>query len=497
MKTIKIAIFLLFGLTLSLSRVQSEPEESDSFKLASTQLSQVQDDGSPAISMDFQEAELEDILKLFSQQAGLNFIAGSQKVRDRKVTLYLDMVSVQDALDTIMSANNLTYEQEEDSKIFVVKECGKPEIETITKVFPLQYARVKGYELTATGEVATESKEIGIKEIIETLLVKDAQGKIIGGATEDPRTNSLIITDVPSQFPKIEEAIKQLDIKLPQVMIEVEVIETSLDAIDKLGIEWGTQTEGELVTAAGAARTSTYPFTKPQEMRKVGPDGNPIDVYLGYISAMDLGGTLAMLAQDTNTKILARPRILTLNNESAEIKITADTAIAALQETSSAEGIATQTQSAERVETGVTLKVTPQINTKKEITMFIEPSITNTKWSKYFSGTYVDPQTRSAKTTVAVRDGETIVLGGLIDIEDTKIARKVPILGDIPLLGYLFRKQDNQVVDKELIIFITPHLLKEGAATPELALEKKVIWEGEDSSLKEEAMEKILDQFEK
>ena len=496
MRTIKIAIFLLFGLTFTLSQVQSETEQSGEFQLASVQLDETQGI-SPVISMDFQDADLKDILKIFSQQAGLNFIA-SEKIKDRKITLYLDKVSVEDALNTIMSANSLTYEQEKESKIFVVREWDRPEVQTITKIFPLQYARVKGYELTSAGEEKRESRVIGIEDVIEKILSQttDDQGREYSRVTGEPRTNSLIVTDVLSQFPKIEKAIKELDIKLPQVMIEVEIIETSLDAIDKLGIEWGSSTEGILASATGAARTSTYPFTKPQEMSKVGPDGNPTSLYLGYISAMNLGGALAMLAKDTNTKILARPRILTLNNESAEINITANTAIAALQETSSSEGIATQTQSAERVETGVTLKVTPQINTKNEITMSIEPAVTNTKWSQYFSGTYVDPQTRSAKTTITVRDGETVIIGGLINIEDTKISRKVPIFGDIPLLGYLFRKKDDQTIDKELIIFITPHLVKEGVEAQELALEKEAFWEDEDLSLKEEAIEKILDQFE-
>ena len=160
----KIIVFLLFGLIFNLSRAQSESELSEQFELASAQLSKTQA-VSPVISMDFQDADLKDVLKVFSQQAGLNFIA-SENIKDRRITLYLDEVLVEDALNTIMGANNLTYEQKEDSKIFVVKEWGRPEVETITKVFPLQYARVKGYELTAAGEEKKESKAIGIEDII-------------------------------------------------------------------------------------------------------------------------------------------------------------------------------------------------------------------------------------------------------------------------------------------------------------------------------------------
>ena len=96
---------------------------------------------SKTVSMDFQEANLRDVLKVFSQQSGMNFIA-SQAVQDRKLTLYLDSVPVEEALEKILGANNLTYEIQEGSNIFVVKESGKPTIELVTKVFYLKYASV-------------------------------------------------------------------------------------------------------------------------------------------------------------------------------------------------------------------------------------------------------------------------------------------------------------------------------------------------------------------
>ncbi|UCB57502.1 MAG: hypothetical protein JSV30_02665 [Candidatus Omnitrophota bacterium] len=481
---VPLALFLVFGLGLNLSRAQSGDELG-------------QESGLPVISMDFQDADLKDVLKVFSQQAGLNFIA-SESVKERRVTLYLDKVSVEDALNTIMTANSLSYEQKKDSKIFIVKEWGRPEVETITKVFPLQYARVKGYELTAAGQEARQSEEIGIKEVIEKIVSQ------FGQVIEDSRTNSLIVTDVRSQFPKIEKTIKELDIKLPQVMIEAEIIEASLETIDKLGIEWGTATDGIVASAYGAGRSSTFPFTKPNNMRKVGPAGNVDNLYLGYISAMNLGGTLAMLARDTDSKILARPKVLTLNNETAEIKITAETVIASEQQeiASTGGGIDRAIVSPERVETGVTLKVTPQINTQGEITMIIEPSVINTKVSSILANA-LDPHTRSVKTTVTVADGETVIIGGLINTEDEKIMRKVPFLGDIPLLGSLFCKKDDSSEDKELIIFITPHLAKERARMAGLtSLKRHLPPEGygdfvQSAMKKEEAMESILDILEK
>ncbi len=485
MRAILMAIVLLLGLNFALSQAQSETD-------LPKELRQL---AAPAISMDFQNADLKDVLKVFSQQANLNFIA-SENVKERKVTLYLDRVSVQDALNTLMSANNLAYEQQRDSKIFVVKEWGKPAVETITKVFPLQYARVKGYELELEEEdededAYEEEAATTIVDVIAQLLTE--YGRVI----EDTRTNSLVVTDVPSQFPQIEKAIKELDVKLPQVMIEAEIIEASLDTIDKLGITWGSSSEGELATAYGASRSLTYPFTKNTDDPLIGPGGNVSGLYLGYVSAMNLGGILAMLTSDTDTRILARPKIMTLNNEAAEIMISSKTAISSITEQSATEGLSVQSVSAERVETGVSLRVIPQINKEGMITMTVEPSVTNTAWSAYFSGSFVDPKTRSAKTTVTIRDGETIIIGGLIDTETTKTIRKVPILGDIPLLGNIFRKKDDQKNDTELIIFITPHLIKEQTQTAGLPLEKDTLEEYQSLGLnRKETMEIILDRFE-
>lgn len=455
---IRLAIYLLSCISLTLNQAQSEEELSKNPPLNALETS-VSKKNAPLISMDFQDANLKDVLKVFSQQAGLNFIA-SEKIKERKITLYLDKVSVEDALDNIMNANNLTYVLDKKSKIFVVKEQGELPLETLTKVFPLQYAQVKGYELSsqATGKSAS-SADIGITTVISKMV--SADGRVI----EDSRTNSLIVTDIPHNFAQIEKTIKELDVKLPQVMIEAEVVEASLEAIDKLGIEWGSSSDGDLMAISGSARTTNWPFGK-------GLVHGTFSGTAGSVSAANLQATLSMLSRDTDTKILARPRILTLNNCTAEIKITAETAISAEETTvSTGEGLGTSVTSAERVETGIVLGVTPQINQEGEITMLIEPSVINTKASAYFDD-IVDPQKRSASTTVSVRDGETIIIGGLINSEDSKILRKVPFLADIPLLGNIFRKREDEVTDKELIIFITPHLIKQKTQTPRLTLER-------------------------
>jgi len=151
---------------------------------------------------------------------------------------------------------------------------------------------------------------------------------------------------------------------------------------------------------------------------------------------------------------------MTLNNETAEIKIATNEVIS-INTTDNGSGSAvSSTTSAERVETGVMLRVTPQINVDTgEITMYIYPKVVEATASSFQD--YKDPEERSTKSTVRIKDGETVVIGGLIRKDKSETLTKVPILGDIPVLGALFRhKYVDKNKDRELLVFITPHILK-------------------------------------
>jgi type II secretory pathway component GspD/PulD (secretin) len=188
-----------------------------------------------------------------------------------------------------------------------------------------------------------------------------------------------------------------------------------------------------------------------------------------------LGTTLSFdyLRTRTDTKYLARPRIITLNNETAEIRIATNEAIGLSQSTTSTGGTGTTTSQAERTETGVILRVTPQINAETgEVTMFVFPKVADASHTTTISAgtafpyTFKDPEERSTKQVVKVKDGETIVIGGLIRNQSTTVVKKLPVLGDLPLVGGAFRhisKTPNE--ERELMVFITPHLVKDTKAT--------------------------------
>jgi len=485
-KIFRLGFFIfIFSLCLPAAKLNADP------KIFS-------DESEKTISMDFQDASLKDILKAFSIQSGLNFIA-SEALQDRKITLYLNQVPLDKAMDKLFKANNLSYELDRDANIFIVKDWGRLQVETITRVFYLKYATVSSSSLkeemsrnmsssttagattsatTQTSGTATAGgggggsgkwgveEDSGITKAIKRLLSEN------GSVVEDFRTNSLIVTDTPSRISVIAQTIKALDVAVPQVMLEVEMLDVSKSTVDKLGLKFG-QTPFSM-TMTGATMFTKFPFASLLgEGANVDKAGSNIPGHFtsGSVAVNSVGYTVLLdfLKTQTDTKYLARPRILTLNNETAEIKITTQETVGVTVSTTTTEGTAHSEEGVpERVETGVTLRVTPQVNLETgEITMFILPTVKDTTTSTFLvSGStsqyFKDPEERSTKSMVRIKDGETVIIGGLLRHETVQTITKLPILGDIPLLGAFFRHKDkSKDKERELLIFITPRIINE------------------------------------
>ena len=447
------------------------------------------------ISMDLKDASLKDVLKILSIQSGMNFIA-SEAVADRTLTLYLDKIPLKEAMDKIFIANNLTYDMDKQANIFLVKDWGKPQIETVTKVFYLKHATVSSSSLkeemknnvsgggsvfgstsgtsstsgssgssTTTGTISgkwNSEDQAGITKAVSKLLTP--QGTLI----EDYRTNSLIVTDVPSRMPVVEQVIAALDIPIPQIMLEVEMLDVSKDVLDKIGFKYGQSPF--TVTLAGGHISTGFPFESWENLYKTATAAHGT---LG-INEGDTGTykvIVDFLTTQTDTKMLARPKILTLNNETAEIKIVTNEAIGVTTTSTGAGGTGLITAEAERQETGVSLRVTPQVNPDNgEITMFIMPSVSDatqkvtlTSTGSAFPATFVNPETRYTKSTVKINDGDTVILGGLIRNDKSEVITKLPFLGDIPFLGKLLftNRSTSPNRERELLVFITPHIVKD------------------------------------
>lgn len=442
------------------------------------------------ITLDLQDASLKDVLKMLSVQSGLNFIA-SEAVDERKMTLYLDNVGLKDALDKIFKINNLTYDLDEESGIFVVKDWGHPTIELDTRVYFLKYIRVGNSRLnqglrasgtgtsSASGTTATSSASTSSTQSVNGL--KEALDKIIseyGKITEDPFTNSMIITDMPSKFSLIEQIIAKLDVSIPQVMIEVEILDVDKSAVDKLGIKWPTSpmqltVPGSRITRFpfGGEGTSGNGYTIDPEAGVFGGPGKGWDfdawtaTKFGPSVMTFIGSTLTLdlLKTSTDTKFLARPKLFVLNNETAELKLSSNEAIGAINVQQGVGESSSTTTSAERAETGVTLQVTPQVSMATgEITMILQPTIRETvNGLQIGTQTTKDVEERSIKSTVRVRDGETVIIGGLLRNKKAVANTKTAFLGDIPIIGIFFRHKDTTgTKDREILVFITPKIMK-------------------------------------
>ncbi len=279
------------------------------------------DSGQP-VSMDLEKAKLVDVLKMFSQQTGLNFVS-TEAVKDRELTLYLDKVPIEEAMDTIFQANNLAYDYFPDSNIFIVKEMGKPSIELQTKVYHLRYACVadsriaKGF--SATVETDEDSGGLQEAEGIATT-IKEVVARVIsenGSVSEEPRMNALIVTDVPSQFPTIDRVIEELDQPVFKVLIEVEVLDVSKDDWDEFGMLVKYEGHTSKKKDFRFLQNTTTPLQNVfGDVIKAINSGN-----MGTLSLNEFSIMMSFLKQRSTTRLLANPKLMVLSHQEAIIHV--------------------------------------------------------------------------------------------------------------------------------------------------------------------------------
>jgi type II secretory pathway component GspD/PulD (secretin) len=422
---------------------------------------------SKRVSMDLKDAALSEILKIFSQQSGMNFIAASD-VTNKRVTLFFENIPVEEALEKILMTNGLTYETQPGSDIFVVKAIAGDAQTLSTRIYQLKHASVPSSKMNSTlsiggasaggeaaaGPAASSSAGSGIVSTVKSVL------STLGKMTEDPRTNSLIITDTAKQFVVIEDTIKRLDVPIPQILIQVEMLDVSKGTADLLGVKFSDS----VFSLTGAQREMFLPWDENM-LRQKGYVGTP-EYTAGVLDTSTMTALVQFLQTQIDTKNLARPRLLTLNNETAEIKISTNEAIGLETQTNATSGgTSTQSVEAERVETGVFLLVTPQANLATgEITLAVAPRVIQARRSSEFAQ-FKDPEERGSQQLMKVKNGETVIIGGLLRTDTSDTITKLPILGDLPLIGRAFRHADKAKSERELLIFITPSIIDDSNKT--------------------------------
>ena len=450
------------------------------------------------ISLDLENAALVDVLKMLSQQIGLNFIS-TEAVRDRGITLYMEEVGLREAMDIIFKANNLAYDYYTDSNVFVVKELGKPTLELKTKVYQLQYVRVRSSKMEKEvinmledeeEEQESDDAQTGILGAVESVLTG------FGKVTEDPITNSLIVVDVPIQFAVIDKIISELDIPPVKILIEVEMMDVSKAHLDQIGMNFEN---GAYAALTPGSRETRFPWDN-RFFHSGSDDTGGEEPSLSTLDLSDFTMIMQFLTEDTKTKFLARPKILTLANETAEVNLTLNEVIG-LTTTANEDG--TVTQEIERDDTGTSLRVTPQVNlSTDEITLVVdvfnkESLDSNIAVSGMDSGFVKNVEERSTKSIVRLKNGETLLIGGLLKKKEQETITKIPFLGDLPLIGRAFRyterpKTDN--INRELLVFLTPRIMRN---EHQLIKKAKVIVREQQNFSKESSMKIALDRYNK
>lgn len=441
------------------------------------------------VTVRVKDVPLSAFLEIISSQAKINFIL-TEGIQSKNVTAFLGKVTVREALQILLQVRGLTYQRIGTSNTFVIAKRSVDAPNVVTKIYTLNYISLItiGSESQELGSITSSvsggnafggessggslgggmsgagsssgaasggaDSGIAILSVLKTVL--SSRGRL----AVEPRTNSLIVTDIAEVFPQIEQIIAELDRKAPQVLIEAKIIEINNDRVNELGIDWGGS-NGEMASYVGPTRATDFPLG---ERTLGGGDwklfSSASDAAAGYLSLSQLEVVLRALVTRAEARYLGNTKIVTLNNKTAIITNSRNQAISTSVSVSDAGG-GTTTSTTERSMTGLMLKVTPQVNKEGYITLMVQPSYSDVKASAISSNNskIYDPVSRGASTLVRVKNGQAVVIGGLISSSDNKTVRKVPLLGYIPIVGWLFTSVSHTRSNTDLVIFITPTIL--------------------------------------
>ena len=262
-------------------------------------------------------------------------------------------------------------------------------------------------------------------------------------------SNALVMTAPPSMLDVMSRVIEQIDIRRASILVEAIIVEVSKDFSQTIGVEWNTS----LSANAGAEALTNFGLRNVDESGAVSLLGAGLN--LGFYRNGSLRVLAQAIANENDANILSSPRIMTMDNEEAEILVGSNVPFITGQSTGSSSSTGDPFTTIERHDIGLTLKITPQINEGDSITLDILQEVETISEATTVANDIVTNK-RSIKTKVIVEDDAILVLGGLVSDETQELVSKVPFLGDLPLLGGLFRTTTDTVVKKNLMVFIHP-----------------------------------------
>lgn len=341
-----------------------------------------------------------------------------------------------------------------------------------TRVIYLHYAKAVELAeiLNGIGQTIVEEKTGGAA----------AKGTAMPGVTfkiqPDESTNALVINAPLDVMRDLEGVIRQLDVRRAQVMVKAVVAEVSTDSAAELGIQWAYDNSDnngpvgliDFNNTIGSIAKASQGLSDPPVL-----DG--LSLVAGDFSkgAFKFGALIRALSGDADNNILSTPTLVTLDNEEAEIVVGQNVPFitGSFSSTGSGSTPTNPFQTIQREDIGLKLTIKPQINEGDAIRMEISHELSSLSNSSVRASDLITNK-RSVKTTVMVDDGKVLVLGGLIDDQLTEATQKVPLLGDIPVLGWLFRYQSTKKVKQDLMVFLHPRILREDSQSMSLSSEK-------------------------
>jgi type IV pilus assembly protein PilQ len=407
------------------------------------------------VSLDFQGADLRAVLRTFAEISGLNMVI--DPAVQGSVDVALREVPWDQALDLILRANKLGYSVDG----------------TIVRITPLtvladeeSQRRKLAEEQALAGDLRVLTRTLSYAKAndLQALITRSALSQR-GTVQVDIRTNTLIITDLQERLNTASDLLNTLDRAEPQVEIEARVVQTNKSYARELGVEWGFG--GRVDPALGNTTNLAFPNNGSLGGRVgsvQGPTGQPTAVSLGASApssavglalgsvngAFNLDVALSALEESGNGRILSSPRVSTLNNVEAEM--------------TQGVQIPIQTQSNNTTtvtfkDAALSLRVQPQITASGTVIMKVTLENSSADFGNAVNG--IPPiDTQRAITTVLVKDGETTVIGGIYTSEQQSTQDRTPGLSQVPLLGWLFKRDAVRDANRELLIFITPRIIK-------------------------------------
>jgi type IV pilus secretin PilQ/predicted competence protein len=439
------------------------------------------------ISLDFKDADVQNVLRVIADVSGLNVVA-TDDVTGR-ITLHLVNVPWDQALDVVLQSGRLMMVREGD----------------VLRISTVERVRQEQEELRAQQLAEKELEPLEVRYVrvsyarADKALLEKVQGVLTdrGSAGFDERTNTIIVRDIPRGVAAAVELIRNIDIQSPQVLIEANIVEATMDFAQALGIQWGyrhlagPQTgnptgmdfPGTVDIGGGGLGVGRPPppaaAGAPQPLVPLiadfpvpsgfgpgfGPGaGSALDLALGSISGQDtLSARITALEEEGKGKIVSRPRVITMNNIPARIESLTILRVrlpstGTVVNTGTGGVAGTASAATERIETGIILIVVPQVSSDGYILLNITAKSSQADFARTVDEIPTEIS-RQANSNVLIRDGETVVLGGIFRNEAADTETGMPYLRRIPAIGWLFKRMLKRDRKDEMIVFITPQVV--------------------------------------